>query len=238
MQVDNQGKVYMIKDHMLQEYNYLSNPATFTQLSINGFDNQNLLAVTSYNNYTEDKCMVIHQTESVLYAIDLSAMTKKKINITNLSNSNLYRCAFDGNNVYLSAFIVQNGVTIGNQTIPALGPDFYSTFLTKFNLLIDFNFGSGRSHETIIPENKISFDAALSPNPVYNALKIDITENGKQSRSAYTISIVNHMGITVLRKEKYISDSYLNISSLGTGVYYVEIVNNRGQKISKPMRKL
>ena len=57
---------------MLQELNYITN--TYTPVSIPGFNNSSIYPITSYNHYTEDRCLVSQAAESNIYAIELSEL--------------------------------------------------------------------------------------------------------------------------------------------------------------------
>jgi hypothetical protein len=235
-QVDNQDRVYVVKDQMLQEFDYIAN--TFTPVTISGFNNTSIYPIPSYNPYTEDHTLVSQGAESNLYAIDFSTMTKRKIHTTKVDP--YYHCyLFDGDNVFLGGSHIASPFTIGTQNIPSVSTTngFYQ-FLTRLNLQTDFTLRSSEILQTTFIENKKSFNASLIPNPVNTAFKIEITENEKQKISAYTVSIIDRIGIAVLKKEKYISGNSLDISGLKTGTYYVEIINTKGEKLSKSIIKL
>jgi len=113
-----------------------------------------------------------------------------------------------------------------------------SNFITKLNLQYDFSFRQIESQLSIITLHKNSFEATLSPNPSNNLIKLIITESDKPSIVAYTVSVVNQIGNIVLKRSKYISGHNLDISGLKSGTYYVEILNSKGEKLSKIITKL
>lgn len=234
-QVDNSGNAYMLRSSILEKYNYSLPIPTFTAVTIIGFNNQNLIGAVSHNRYTENTCIAIQQSESNLYSLNLAAQSYKKISITNLTNSTMYTYSNDGNIVYIAAHIEGTGISLGSYAIPTLIPFTTSTFLMKLDLNVDF---TSRPSSSEIVETKSYFHVRLSPNPTKSSIKLIITENNKQSNSTFTIFIVNQAGNTLIKKENYVSGHSLDISILQTGSYFIEIVNNRGEKISKNIIKL
>ena len=232
-QIDNQDRAYVVKGQILQEFDYIAN--TYTAVSIPGFNNTSIYPITSYYAYTEDQCMVSQATESNLYAIDFNTMTKRKIHTT--KPDPYYHCyLFDGDNVFLGGSLVTS-FTIGTQNIPSLSP-YFNLFLTKLDLQNDFTSRPSEILQTISAENKPAFNASLTPNPANTAFKIEIKESENQSKSIYSISIIDKAGNIFLKRKNYLSGTNLDIASLKTGMYFIEIVNKKLEKVIKNLIKL
>ena len=237
VQIDNQDKVYVIQNGVLKEYDYNSPIPIFPPLTINGFSNNNLSNVYSYNPYTENLCFVIQSVESKLYFIDLLAETEKYTTIS-VGCCSMMQYVFDGNDLYLAARNLDGVVTIiGNQQIPYVNST-QSTFLTKLNLQSDFSSRPSGSSNNKIQSGDNLFTVTLYPNPASNDIKAVIDEKNNLKESVYSVSIIDQITNRVMRRDKYQSGSNLNISGLKPGVYYLVITNDKGEKFGKIFSKL
>jgi hypothetical protein len=186
--------------------------------------------------------------EERVYALDLVLLTQRKISTANFldivhsyqaSISTVY--IIQGNTVFMAGSIhgaIQNSITIGTQQIDFLGVGDFSNYLAKFNLLTDFTSRSSESsNNKIQPEDNL-FMATLYPNPASNEIRVVIDEKINLKESVYSVSIFDNMTNGVLKMDHYKSGSNLNISGLRPGVYYIEIMNDKGEKLGKTFSKL
>ena len=239
IKIDNQNRVFCIKDHKLQQYDYTNN--SFTIISISGFTNDDLWPVWSFNPYSGNQALVTNLTEENIYAINfgsvaLPTMTEKKIATSDIRLQNL-NYVLNGDDVLFCGLNLSANSSIGTHQIPFV-TIHNSTFLIKLSLAGDFN--ARYSDNSIVNSNTLppSFDMILSPNPSYNLLKVKINESKIAAFPTYSVFIVNQYGKTVLKKEKFYQGSYINIESLRQGIYYVEVINNKGEKSGRPLIKL
>lgn len=239
LHVDNQDNVFVLENSVLKQYNYTSITPNTSLVSIAGFSNTDCRQLTCNDQYTRNMCLVMHNADNKIYAIDFSSgtLTSKKIDVSNANDFYYEYYLIDGDKVYLTGCTNTPLASIGNQAIPELH-HLMNSFITKLSLQGDFSrMAAGISNEPLV-EKKSSLDVTLSPNPSNNSIQALISENGKQSTSAYTLSIISQEGYLLLRKEKYASGNKLNISSLKAGAYHVEILNARGEKVSREFMKL
>lgn len=240
VQIDNQDRVFTYTVNGLEQYNYLNN--TFNPVSISGFANSSVFPMQTLNPYTEDKIITIHSAINKMYAIDFSTMSAKNATATGEYHVESFTYAFVGNDVYIATSINPNStVFLGTQSISALpNTDQQTSFIAKLNLNIDFSsFQSISNNEKKPTENSHLFKVLITPNPITGTtLNLKITETVKQISEGYSINITNRSGRVVIQKASYLSDTPLNIGNLEKGIYYVEIINRKGERVAKSFVKL
>ena len=232
LQVDDMGNVYLIYDNKLQIFDHVNN--IFTPITMPGFSNNDLDGLESDNYNTENRALLFNKLENRIYMVDFSTFSYKKINVQNFSSNNrfLLRYIFKDNFVYMTGLLKGFSPTIiGNQTLPVIGSSLQSVFVTKFDLNTDFNFTSLQEAAKPSP-----FEISLSPNPTTNLIKVNSTTN--PSNVSYSVLITNQFGITKFKKQNYVLNSNLDISTLQKGVYFVELINSKGEKSGKSFIKL
>lgn len=244
--VDNQDNVYDIYSGVLYIYNHFNNsviPAVIT-----GLNNSNLKAIGWIaRRYTDNQFLLYNQGDQKLYLINTQTMTAKSISTTNLnaqgtsSGGRIENYAIDGDNLYLTGSLYnQTTATIGAQQINAIGGsqlNYNSTFLTKVSISGDLSKASYEG-KTIEEKSNIPFTIRLFPNPVTNTFRIMISEKEKSNESIYFVSVFDPMKNKVLKIDQYKPGNSIYVSSIKTGVYYIEIMNKKGEKAGAIFTKL
>lgn len=233
--VDNADVAYVLKNDMVQKVD----PALgFVPVSIPGFTNSNIKYIKTNSYYTTDRIAVFNQTEKNLYVLDLNNATSRKIHL-NSSNAVIFNYVFDGNDIYIAGHNNNLPFYLGNNLIPFLPYDCDEThncFITKLNLQSDFTARPTGEFASSSHGAQTSFDFTISPNPVDWVTKLNITANNEPSKSSYRLSIINHMGRVVLNNT-YFNGNDIKLYGLERGVYYIELVNNKGEKVAKKLLK-
>jgi len=236
--IDNNNQCYFINvgiTNTLMNWNYINN--TTSAVNIPGFLNGNLLYPSvTINRYTDNIVIVYNEVSEFIYALDLSNLTSKKITTTNFSRPLNYE--IDGNDLYISSN--NNGsVHIGSQIIPSVNQSTDRFFIAKLQLTDFQPFQRITNGEAKLTENSSSFKVLVLPNPITgNNLNIKIEEINKPSLSTYSINITNRVGRMVLQKTNYLPGSPLNVGNLEKGIYYVEIINRKEERVTKSFVKL
>ena len=242
--VNTADQVFILNSSgVLQKYNYVNNNYD-PPISILGFFNSNLIYIDNVNQTVEDRILVFNSAQKRLYSINTLTLTQRKIDIINNNNVFLLaQCFFDNSDVFLTGYFNGGSLIIGNQILSSVNNSGNTAFITKFNVQTDFNFtDQSESREiTHISTSDIQadFTAKIIPNPVTNdMLNIYITDSFIRTLSLYSINITNQFGKLVLRKNNYLSNTNIAIKNWENGIYYVEIINQRGKRIAKSFIKL
>ncbi|MBS1512264.1 MAG: T9SS type A sorting domain-containing protein [Bacteroidetes bacterium] len=83
------------------------------------------------------------------------------------------------------------------------------------------------------------FTVIVTPSPATgNSIKLNIKEGDKPSTKNYAVVVSNFMGAPVLKIDRYVSNTNINISRLDKGTYFAEVVNEKGEKVSRSVIKL
>lgn len=249
-EVNSAEEVFVFDNNgVIQKCNYQNN--TYTPLGVG--NNSSLTSFRTLKQTVEDNIVAINFNTGKIYCFNTIALTNKKISATlGANNSDPYiGCYFvDGNEVYLTGGFTNPSFTIGNQTMPLLGG--LSAFVTKFNVQIDFSFGlvsedllSSQKEDSIktipllIQQNKLkkelqSYDitATLSPNPAKNKLLINIKQVDSKEAESFQISIANSQGVFLYKQDTKQRSISVDISAFRTGMYYVNISNMKGNRIT------
>lgn len=247
VQVDNQDWTYFVWGGVLRS---LSASGAYGIVSIPGFTNSDVISfyADSYASmiepYTNNRCLVGQTVEQRIYALDLVALTQRKLNTSNLLDApNWWLAAIttdyiiDGNTVFIAGSMLgayQSSITLGSQQINFLGTGYFSNYLAKLDLNADF---TSRISENIVSNQasvEMPFIAKLFPNPSSNSINIIINDK----MNDHTIAILDQMKNVVMKLERYRSGNTIDISWLKPGVYYMEIVNRKGEKIGQIFSKL
>lgn len=250
--LDNAENLYVINtstnNAYLEKYDYLTN--TFTPLVINNFNNSNLITLPTPNYYPSDYLLVYNKNDNKLYSLNFNNNSVKSLTTSNIENfvtgGDLSGYVYVGNDLFLSGVIYDNqNIILGNQTISPLSANssnhFNSNFLTKFNINTDFSFRQIFDSNVIsrsVKVNSHTFDINLFPNPATNSLKINIVEFNKVNNPTYTVSIRNRLGHTLVKNKQYFPGNIIDILTFEKGLYFVEIINDKGERISKTLIKL
>ncbi len=88
---------------------------------------------------------------------------------------------------------------------------------------------------TVVPLNTIKL--AVNPNPVRAALSLSILKNDKRSFAVYAASIADQSGNIVWRNDKFTGNT-IDVSSLKTGIYFITVIGEKGEKGSTVFFKL
>lgn len=234
--IDNQDRAYVEQNGILYRFDYYNN--TFTVVSMPGFVNGNLYASSSMQFYTRDKYLVYNTSQQKFYLLNFNTQVAKSIPAVNLVWCNYQ---IDGDNLYMSGTIAQNPITIGQQVIAPVvytGPVQNSNFITKLSINNDFSFRNSSPEPSGIESQKLSFGFVVSPNPAGNTLSISITEKSKEQTPVYRISVIDQTGLTRKHDKTSLSHRVLDISGLAPGVYYIEVINEQGERSARPFMKL
>ncbi len=234
--IDNLDNIYLIVNNVLQKYDL---SLGLIPVSIPGFNNNTIMEVSNDNPNAENKCLVFNESENNFYALDFNNTISRKIHI-NTVYAKVFSYLFDNNDVYIAGYNKDQPFYIGNQIIPFLSYDCRAThncFITKLNLQTDFTARETNNVLSAETVKSFSFDFILSPNPMQNNVKINITETGKSSYTVYHVTIVNNTGRPVFKMEKYISGTDIKLYGLKKGFYYIELTNLKGEKVAKRLLK-
>lgn len=234
---DNQDRIYFIQNGVLKCFDYQT--GNISTVTVPGFNNSNLRSFENTDNYASNRLLVYNTMDEYIYCIDINASTCRKILSQGLGYN--LKAIFNNDDVYIAGFYY-NQFSIGTQVIPDL-PNYnglIKVFITKLKIFSDFSsFQSAGSSEAKPTEIPVSFKVSVSPNPTMGTtVNIKITESDKQSLMGYSISITNRLGRVILQKTGYLSDTPLNIGNWEKGVYYIEIVNRKGERVAKSFVKL
>jgi len=239
---------------VIQKCDYQNN--SYTPLNVS--NNSSLTSIITSKQTVEDKILAVNFNDGKIYCFNTNPaqLTTKKISAfpnPNFQSPSIVTYFFDGNNVYLTGGFSTPSFTIGNQTMPLLGNT--SAFITKFNIQTDFSFRQGEESlqskgvdsKAIIPlilQNKIneaillpSIEATLSPNPAKNSLVINLKQKGKETASSFVVSITNALGVNVLIQNTKQVMLTVDISGFRTGIYYVTISTDKGDKTTRMFMK-
>ncbi len=242
--LDNQDRCYYLNQSGLYQYDYVNN--TIIQVNIPGFNNSNLSIFNSGNNYSSDKYFVFNYSDEKIYALDFSNNTCKKIQTVNfpgsLTGNTGLSYELDGDDFYLMAgedFANQGPILIGSQNVP--DPHNYSSvplFVTKLSLNNDFSFFMAPKEDANKTfNNKSSIDVRIAPNPANNILDLTILHKNKNKIEKYLITVTSNTGRTVLRTNSTLNTKF-DISGWPRGVYYVEVVDTKGERTNTSFIKL
>lgn len=260
-QIDDLDNVYVIRNNVLEKYNYQTN--TFTPVVISNYTNSNILGFTSSNPYTENKCLVINKIENNIYFLDLSALESRKINVSNFPYPTQfpifqtilwgYRYLVDNGFLYITgsteANLSNHDLVIGTQTIPAIGSSFHSVFFTKFNLLIDFTNRHSNNEQALtqnastenitIPTIGKNHKLSLIPNPTKGIIRISFSTNFSSLLTDFSVFLLANNGnrLATYTIKNGLAKS-IDVSTLPPGIYYIQIVNNKEQLSIKSFIKL
>lgn len=255
VQIDNNDNLYYIDNSLtLKKYNYQTN--TTTNVSIPNFNNSDVLALLSNNLYTENRCLIINKTESKFNSLDLSNLTCKKIEYSNLifllgsqsPSFGQFFYLYSNDEIYMAGSAFYNDLHIGNQTIPIIGVNSHSVFVTKFNLQNDFtalrnqsDVSYFRSGQNVTDEKQKDslvnqFHFTISPNPAGSFLEINIAD--KESPATYSIEILTLSGKSILKRQVNSRVSKLNLSTVMQGSYYIVVTNKNNEQSAQRLIKL
>jgi hypothetical protein len=232
--------VYVWNNSGLQKYDYVNNSfAPVSILGLNTTSTGGLFPMTSNNSRTEDKCLMLGQIANEIYSIDFSSSTPtfRRIPISGSFSVETFCYVYNGDDVYISNNI-EAPSSIGSQTIPTLPPNYPpSGFIAKLNLLSDFTLKQGLG--SLIAVEDPSFTVSVFPSPVTGSgIRLKIMKGDDENKSPYTVIVNDFMGKPILLTTKYVSNTLMNIASLKKGTYFIEIINQKGEKIAKSIIKL
>ncbi len=212
--------------------------------------NQNFSLTQADNNIMTSNNSILYNNEfdMVAYKDPLTFSDKNKFyNYTNLPSSCDINVNFPSVSVNAS---ITNGLTTVLNNLPVSISIANLSITNELPVIItqicyDAGSFSGNDQdfkkkaEAKPTENPVSFKAFILPNPTTgNSVNIKIEEINKQSLSNYSIKITNRIGRVVLQKTNYLPGSPLNIGNLEKGIYYVEIINLKGERVAKSFVKL
>jgi len=256
VQVNTNGEIFVFNynNNDLEKYDPAS--GQHTTVSINNFVNNSLEEMPTSNQLVEDRIIIKNTNQHVFYCLNTNPLllTAKKIPYTPPSTTiwfyNDY--VFDANNnVFIGGHFTGTGFSIGNQAIPLVGAS--SAFLTKFNIL-DFSFRQSESDESLQSKTAESskaisaliqhdrtneetllpgIEATLSPNPAKNSLVINLKQKYKETASSFVISITNALGVNIFTRSTKQSMLTVDVSRFRTGIYYVTIITDKGDKTTQ-----
>jgi hypothetical protein len=252
VQVDNQDRIFVVNNGSLRTI--LSTGSYGSPVSITGFTNSNIVAFSSDSYpsangpYTDNRCLVGQTAEEKIYALDLAMLTQRNILTDNMLDASSVEWTtsyidyiIDGSNVFFTGTIFPqfNSISIGSQQINNLVPGTsFSNYLTKLNLTTDF----GSRPPEVNTEDEINareeLKILLYPNPSLKTVTVVFDSKQRRRGQFYSLRIVDQMNNLRLRKEKYLPGSELEISHLKAGVYYIEIVSDKGEKAGRSFIKL
>jgi uncharacterized protein (DUF2141 family) len=135
----------------------------------------------------------------------------------------------------------------GPQTASLVTPDAVSTMATGliagsyvFTLTVKDNNGNETSADVtvvVLPDNRRyveNISINLYPNPAHDVLNFLYQSDNNEKLSVFIIDIKGSRVLSAnYDKENTSFTSSLNISGLGRGVYYLEIVNGSGKKTAR-----
>lgn len=234
--IDNQDKIYFIENAVLKCFDYVT--STITTVTLPGFNNNNLVYIENVDPYTGNRCLVYNSSDNFLYCVDVGNSTARKIACTGMGYH--LKAVFDNNDVFLTGKYY-NPFQVGSQLMPDL-PAYNQVqiFITKLNIAGDFHLRpAGLLTEEILLKKASPFEVTISPNPSAGSIiNLKIAEKNKEPLVSYSLSIVNHTGRLVLRKDKYIPGTPVQTGNLEKGVYFIELVNPEGARVSRQFVKL
>lgn len=237
VQIDNNDGIYFIEHHKLKRFDFFS--GTLTNVTMPGFNNTNIVLMPHVSNYTANRCVVFNMADGYIYYLDLSNSTSKKIltiGVYGMPSTIIWdtKVAFENDNIYLFGYY--NSTTqIGNQVMPLFSSyDGVRVFFTKLNLQTDF----ARQSQDIEKISSENLQINISPNPVTNTVNLEIQSFKKKTIDFYSVTIKNKMGQTTFHKQNSFSSLKINISTWEHGVYYVEAVNSKNEKVTSSFIKL
>ncbi len=239
--VNNNDIVYTWGNgYVLNQYDYINKIKT--PLSIPGFNNNNIITYPftgGRGSYTEDQILLVKFDEKRIYSTNTSTNEFKKIdfNFSPIPNYTIgyYYYIYSGTDVYLSG--VLDGTSGGNLVIGGQSIFVYpnqSSFITKFDLLGDFNRPT--QQKLVVINNKIKSEESknipseeseqirISPNPANS--QVTITAGKSPIRFIQIADIYNNI---VLRKNSGDSKNItFSVVNLLPGVYYCSIITING----------
>lgn len=86
-----------------------------------------------------------------------------------------------------------------------------------------------RIEQTLLP----IIEVTLSPNPAKNSLVINLKQKDKEAASSSVVSITNALGVNVLTRKTQQNMLTIDISQFRTGIYYVTISTDKGDKTTQ-----
>lgn len=241
--LDNNGTVL--------KYDHLNN--TYSSLGV--ANNNSLTSIETLKQTVEDKIILANFNTSEIYCFNTnpSVLTSKKISATLTStnyNPMLTSYFIDANYVYLVGGFNTPTFSIGNQTMPLLGN--MSSFITKFHVVSDFSFRSANedfsktkpsdtffakpsktSEEKPLNTRKFDFTFSLIPNPVKQKITINLMGGNKRNFLSHKVAITNAEGVIMFTEVINQSVSFVDVSKLSIGIYYLTISNSYGDKLTK-----
>jgi len=242
---DNQDRCFFLSDqgnnlYVLKQFDY--NSPAYPNVTSSGFVNSDLgLSYARFSKYSSDKIVVFNSSNNYVYAIDFSTTSPitKKILTSNLSQYMLY-FETDGQDIYLAGNQpFQTAIQIGSQNIPDLPGNEEAVFITKLNYLTDFSSFQRTNTEAKTAENLASFNFFISPNPTTTSrINLKITETTKQELPRYSITITNRLGRAVLQQTFNVPVMSIDITNFEKGIYYIEMINQKGERVTKSFVKL
>jgi hypothetical protein len=241
VQIDNNNRLFVIQNGVLMQCNYAAANITYSNLNppVTGLNNTSLSAVWSDNPYTDNRCLLVNQSDNYIYAVDFAGASAKRIFSPNLnSGAALWRYVFNGNDIYIAGIHdIATGLIIGNQAIPGVPPYFHSAFLSKFSLLNDF--GLRQSQTPAVPKSKVLVQDGLSvnllPNPVKDFIYVKIKEipAKKEGPVLYRIAILDRENKVLKRSISYGNTIALQVTELPPGVYFLTVTDSNGSRVTQ-----
>ncbi len=234
--VDNQDRVYIIRNGVLK---YFDGTGNLVDVTISGFNNYDLQSIQNVDNYTSNICLVYNKTDHYLYKLDLNASTYKKVACTDVTDNWFdLKYIFDNDNVFLAGRYF-DACQIGTQSLPQLPVyPLVKVFITKLNITNDFTLKNTGNPIVLNSKTQSTLKVVVSPNPASNILGLNILEDVKQATTEYSIIVTNRVGKKMIGFKNHTPNSKININSWEKGVYYIQIVNSKGEKTSTSFIKI
>jgi hypothetical protein len=243
--VYNQDRVYSIQNGILKCYDYLT--GNITNVTISGFNNNNLRYFENVDNYTGNRCLVYNIVDNYIYCLDVNTLTVRKIYSPGLGYH--LKAIFNNDDVYLTGKYF-NQFNIGTQIIPNL-PTYtlVKIFITKLNLQTDFslrvpitttkNFYSLKS--SLPQENTVSLTYAETSKRLDESInKLNFDANIANNTNVSSILLYNQVGqlIKIVNTTQGINDLMNNkvpVANFVAGIYFLKITykNNTTETIKR-----
>jgi len=240
--------MYYLHNSTLMKYD----PATtaFSLVSLPGFNNTGLFRCSSSNPYTDNRVLVLNESDSYLYLVDHMAGNVKKINYYGRWDAFIADYSFDNGqqNIFLAGITSNIPLIIGSQVIPAAPNVSHSVFVTRLNIQSDFQRqvaaeysenrqGALQEIPNSLAEGK-STSIVISPNPVTDVVTLTLKKKQDRSASPVLLLIRDAKGNIVLsRKGLQAGIISLPVTGLKKGIYYLECIDSNDKLIS-PFIKL
>ncbi|MCX6317308.1 MAG: zinc-dependent metalloprotease [Bacteroidetes bacterium] len=242
---DNHNKVYYVDGSgVLKRFDPVLN-ITET-INIAGFNNN---SITSYvlsksDKYTDDRIAVFNNSDNFIYVlnVNINTPTVKKILTTNAHP--FFNYLIDGDDFYISGWYCSfcaGIVSIGNFSLPQINQNTAPVYIAKLNLQTDFIRSETNSLLDRIAVNsteKEILKLAVSPNPSTSNIKINVYKGTDALTDFFKLTIVSQTGRIAIQNDKFFNGSFLDVSALKQGVYYINLVHKDGRIVSGVFTKL